>query len=129
MSGMEDIDWDQRLKDNGMKTIDEVKTYRETVGWVPYEKYMKTIFHHCPGREFDDFSMRQDYFDRQLEPNKLLREAAYLLGLKYRPLDNYTEDDQKELEEEVYNKFMLAEFEAMQGDIPRAPWPASEGLV
>ena len=114
-----------------MKTTSEIKTYRETVGWVPYEQYMEEIYHHCAGRKFDEWNMRQDFFDKRMEPNKLLREAAYLIGLKYRPLGDsvYTEDDQKELEEMMYNKFITAEFESVEGDIPRTPWPADEGLV
>ena len=106
---MQDIDWDQRMKDNGMKTIDEVKTYRQTVKWVPYEEYMGEIYHHCAGRKFDEFNMQQDYFDGKLEPDRLLREAAYKYGLKYRngcEKDwDWTEEDQQILEEKLYTMF------------------------
>ena len=103
---MEKIDWDQRLKDSGLKTIDEVKAYRETVTWVPYEQYMNEIYYHCAGRELDDFNMQQDYFDKQLEPDRLLREAAYNYGLKYRSMhEEWTEKDQKILEEKLYIMF------------------------
>ena len=129
MSNMQDIDWEQRLKDNGMKTVKETKEYRETVGWVPYEEYMKEIYHHCPGREFDQFNMRQDWFDKQIEPNKLLREAAYLLGLKHCDTEEHTEEEQKELEEELYNKFMLVMFDVLTspGD-SGVPWPMDEDV-
>ena len=103
---MEEIDWDKRLKDNGMKAIDEIKKYRQTIQWVPYEQYMEEIYHHCAGRQFDDWNMSQDYFDRQLEPDKLLREAAYNCGLKYRNMrEEWTEEDQKILEEKLYTMF------------------------
>ena len=106
---MTEIDWDQRMRDNGMKTIDEIKTYRQTVKWVPYEQYMEEIYHHCSGRKFDEFNMEQDWFDGQLEPDKLLREAAYKYGLKYRngcEEDwNWTDEDQKILEEKLYIMF------------------------
>ena len=45
MSNMQDIDWDQRMKDNDLKTVDQIKAYRQTVKWVPYEDYMKEIYH------------------------------------------------------------------------------------
>ena len=106
---MEKIDWNQRMEDNGLKTIDEIKTYRETVKWVPYEEYMTEIYYHCAGRSFDGFNMYMDYFDNQLEPDKLLRQSAYMYGLKYRnsadrDLD-WTEEDQKILEEKLYTMF------------------------
>ena len=114
-----------------MKTCSEIREYRATVGWVPYEEYMAEIYHHCPGRKFDEWNMRDDFFDRQLEPNRLLREAAYMMGLKYRPLNEYTEEDQKELEEAMYIKFLTAEFELVETDIPRSssPFPPDEELV
>ena len=118
--------YEQRLRDLGLPTLAETRKYRETVGWVPYEDYMETINHHHPGRKFDDFNMSQDWFDKQIEPNRLLRETAYLLGLKHRPLDTYTEDDQKELEEELYNKFMLALFEGVADNYISTPWPVEE---
>lgn len=120
--------YEQRLVDFGLPTLAETKKYRETVGWVPYEEYMKKIYFHHPGRDFDDFNMSQDYFDKQLEPNKLLREAAYLLGLKHRPVHNtkWTEDDQKELEEELYNKFMLALFDEIDHNYTPNIWPVDE---
>ena len=97
---------EQKLKDMGLPTLAETRTYRETVGWVPYEEYMERIFHHHPGREFDNFNMQQDYFDGQLEPDKLVREAAYKYGLKYRNnCEDWTEEDQKILEEKLYTMF------------------------
>lgn len=106
---MEEIDWDKRLRDNGMKTIDEIKTYRESTQWVPYEDYMSEIYYHCAGRKFDGFNMHMDYFDNQLEPDKLLRESAYMYGLKYRSSHeegcDWTEEDQKILEEKLYIMF------------------------
>ena len=121
---------EQRLKDLGLPTIAETKEYRETVGWVPFEEYMEKIFHHHPGRELDEWNMRSDWLDKQLEPNRLMREAAYLIGLKYRPLDGkWTVDDQKDLEEAMYAKFIMAEFESVEDDINRSPWPIDEGLV
>ena len=106
---MEEVDWDQRMKDNGMKTIDEIKTYRQTADWVPYEDYMKEIYHHCAGREFDGFNMQDNFLDKRLEPDRLLREAAYMYGLKYRNStdrdSDWTEEDQKILEEKLYNMF------------------------
>ena len=119
--------YEQRLRDLGLPTLAETKEYRETVGWVPYEEYMKKIYFHHPGREFDDFNMSQDHFDIQLEPNKLLREAAYLLGLKHKPAafeGTWTEDDQKELEESLYNKFMFSVYKDCY-DTP-TPWPEDE---
>ena len=117
---------EQRLKDLGLPTLAETKEYRETVGWVPYEEYMEHIFHHHAGRQFDDFNMSQDYFDKQLEPNKLLREAAYLLGLKHH---EGKEEEQKELEEELYNKFMLATFNAVSPPSDSGvPWPMDEDV-
>jgi hypothetical protein len=102
-------DYEQRLVDNGLPTLAETKEYRKTARWVPYNEYMKTIFHHCPGREHDEFNMQQDWFDTQLQPDKLLRETAYLLALKHRPCHSYdalwSEEDQLELEELLYNKF------------------------
>ena len=109
MSSIQQTDWNQRLKDNGMKTIDETKTYRQTVKWLPYEQYMEKIYHHCAGRNFDEFNMQQDWFDGQLEPDKLLREAAYKYGLKYRNScekdEDWTKEDQKVLEEKLYTMF------------------------
>ena len=106
---MEDeIDWNQRLKDNGLRSIEEVRAYRETVGWVPYNEYMGEIYYHCPSRELDEFNMSENFFDKQLEPDKLLRETAYLLSIKHRPCHTsdslWTEEDQLELEESLYNK-------------------------
>ena len=102
-------DYEQRLVDSGLPTLAETREYRETVKWVPYNEYMERIFHHCPGREFDEFNMSQDWCDKQLEPDKLLREAAYLLSLKHRPCHNSdstcTEEDQLELEKTLYNRF------------------------
>lgn len=117
---------EQKLKDLGLPTLAETKEYRENVGWVPYEEYMRKIYFHHPGRDFDDWNMQQGYFDKQLEPNRLLREAAYLIGLKLRPSrfgKDWTEDDQKELEEELYNTFMINLFEVTQES---NPWPSSE---
>ena len=103
---MEEIDWDQRMKDNGMKTIDEIKTYRQTADWVPYEDYKKEIYHHCAGREIDGFNMQDNFLDKRLEPDRLLREAAYNYGLKYRNVsEKWTEEDQKILEEKLYTMF------------------------
>ena len=110
---------EQRLRDLGLPTLAETKEYRETAGWVPYEEYMEKIYHHHPGREHDSFNMKQKWFDKQLEPNKLLREAAYLIGLKH----CNGEEEQKQLEEEMYNQFMNAYFETSQ-EID--PWPSSE---
>ena len=122
--------YEQRLKDLGLPTLAETKQYRETTGWVPYEEYMKKIYFHHSCREFDDFNMRQDWCDKQLEPDKLLRETAYLLGLKHRPLAHHdcdtgwNEDDQKELEEELYNKFLGVIFSKIYSNTD--PWPDDE---
>tara|TARA_R110002051_G_scaffold110864_1_gene183536 strand:- start:542 stop:928 length:387 start_codon:yes stop_codon:yes gene_type:complete len=120
---------EQKLKDLGLPTLAETREYRETVGWVPYEEYMEEIYHHCAGREFDQFNMRQDYFDKQIEPNKLLREAAYLLGLKHCDTEEHTEEEQKELEEELYNKFMLSMFTVLNPPGKSGvPWPMDEDV-
>jgi len=102
--------YEQSLVDKGLPTLAETKEYRKTVEWVPYEQYMKQIFHHCPGREHDGFNMQQNWFDKRLEPDKLLREAAYLYGLKYRSTcddkwHEWSENDQKVLEEKLYIMF------------------------
>ena len=96
---------EQRLKDLGLPTLAETRKYRETTGWVPYEEYMEKIYFHHPGRKFDDFNMSQDWLEKQLEPDRLLREAAYLIGLKSRPSPEHTEEEQKELEAELYLRF------------------------
>jgi hypothetical protein len=102
-------DYERKLVDTGLPTLAETKGYRKTVEWVPYDEYMKTIFHHCPGRKHDEFNMEQDWFDSQLAPDKLLREAAYLLSLKHRPCHSadseWTQEDQLDLEETLYNRF------------------------
>lgn len=115
---------DQKLRDLGLPTLAETKQYKETTGWVPYEEYMKKIYFHHPGREFDQFNMRQDWFDKQIEPNKLLREAAYLLGLKHCDTEEHTEEEQKELEEELYNKFLGVIFSKIYSNTD--PWPDDE---
>ena len=110
-------DYEKRLVDEGLPTLAEIKEYRETVKWVPYNEYMERIFFHCPGRQFDEFNMEQDYFDKQLEPDRMVREAAYLSSLKHRPCHSHdaswTEKDQLEFEEVMYNKFraILREWE------------------
>ena len=67
------------------------------------------IYYHCAGRKFDGFNMHMDYFDNQLEPDKLLRQSAYMYGLKYRNGQDkdsgWTEEDQKILEEKLYTMF------------------------
>jgi len=102
-------DYEQRLVDKGLPTLAETKEYRKTVKWVPYNEYMERIFHHCPGRQFDEFNILENHFDKQLEPDRLLREAAYLLSLKHRPCHNsdstWTEEDQLELEKWLYTRF------------------------
>ena len=102
-------DYEKRLVDKGLPTIAETKEYRKTVRWVPYNEYLERIFHHCPGRKFDEFNMEQDWCDKQLEPDRLLREAAYLLSLKHRHCHSsdaiWSEKEQLELEEILYNKF------------------------
>ena len=102
-------DYERRLVDNGLPTLSETEQYRKTVGWVPFEEYTKTIFHHHPGRKFDEFNMKEGYFDKRLEPDRLLREAAYLISIKHRPChnheDEWTEEQQLDLEELLYNRF------------------------
>ena len=123
-------DWDKHLKGNGMKTTAEVTEYKKSTGWVPYEQYMKEIYYHHPGREFDDFNMSQNWLDKQTEPNRLLREAAYLLGLQHRSTNSqdaaYTHDDQKHLEEDLYRDFMLALFNRLDHNNAQGPWPEEE---
>ena len=98
-----------RLVDMGLPTLEETKKYRRTVKWVPYDEYTKKIFHHCPGREFDEFNIVRDHFDKQLEPDRLLREAAYMLALKHRPCQSsdalWTEEEQLQLEKTLYDRF------------------------
>jgi hypothetical protein len=98
---------DKTLKDEGLRTLTELENYRKNVNWVPYDEYMNHIYHHCVGREFEEWSMAEDHFDSQLQPDKLLREAAYLYGIKYRSTrDNeWIEEDQKILEEKLYTMF------------------------
>ena len=99
-------DYEQRLIDSGLPTIEETKNYRKTVGWVPYEEYMERVHFHHPGRKLDGFNMEQDWCNKQLEPDRLLREAAYNYGLKYRNVsEEWTEEDQKILEEKLYTMF------------------------
>ena len=86
-----------------LDTIAETTEYRETVGWVPYNEYLEKIYYHCPGRDFDEHNMKSDWCDKLLEPDRLIREAAYLLSLKLRPChshdDKWTEEEQLDLEE------------------------------
>ena len=102
-------DYEQRLVDKGLPTLAETKEYKLTTRWVPYNEYMERILRHHPGREFDEFNMEQDWCDKQLEPDRLLREAAYLIAIKERPCSRrdsiWTEEEQLYLEEELYNKF------------------------
>tara|TARA_R110002020_G_scaffold173286_1_gene364126 strand:- start:22838 stop:23227 length:390 start_codon:yes stop_codon:yes gene_type:complete len=102
-------DYEQRLVDKGLPTIAETKNYKQTTKWVPYNEYMERIYLHHPGREFDEFNMEQDWCDKQIEPDRLLREAAYLIAIKERPCSRHdsiwTEEEQLYLEETLYNKF------------------------
>ena len=103
---------EQRLKDLGLPTLAETRKYRETIGWVPYEEYMEKIYFHHPGRKFDNFNMSQDFFDKSIEANRLLREAAYLLALKNRNMDeDWSEREQKALEKDLYIRFKHIEDE------------------
>ena len=121
--------YEQRLKDMGLPTLAETREYRETAGWEPYDVYLEKIFFHHSGRELDQHNMRQDWLDKQIEPNRLLREAAYLLGLKHRDTESYTEEEQKELEEELYNKFMLTMFNVLNPPSDSGvPWPMDEDV-
>ena len=100
-------DYEQRLVDNNLPTIKETGEYKRTVKQVPYNEYLDTIFHHCPGRDFDEFNMKSNWCDSRTEPDRLIREASYKLSLKVRPCHGreaeYTEEEQLELEELLYN--------------------------
>mgnify|MGYP001182687165 CR=1 FL=1 len=115
MNKREEID--KNLKDNGMRTLTEIEEYRDTVGWVPYGEYMEYIYKHCPGRRFDEHSVQENFMDKALEPDRLLREAAYIMSLKHRPCcyhdSPWNEKEQLEFEEVMYNKFraILKEWE------------------
>ena len=102
-------DYEQRLVDKGLPTLAETKEYKLTTRWVPYNEYMERIFRHHPGRKFDEFNMEQDWCDKQIEPDRLMREAAYLIAIKERPCASHdsiwTEEEQLCLEKELYNKF------------------------
>ena len=69
-------DYEQRLVDKGLPTLQETNDYRKTVRWVPYDQYMEKIFHHCPGRQFDEFNMGQPIqgmtFDRTFEQAEVM---------------------------------------------------------
>jgi hypothetical protein len=102
-------DYEQRLVDSGLPTISETNEYTRTVKWVPYNEYLERICRHCPGRAFDEHNMESNWLDKQLEPDKLMREAAYLIAIKERPCSLHgsiwTEEEQLHLEETLYNKF------------------------
>ena len=102
-------DYEQRLVDSRLPTIKDTKEYMRTVKWVPYNEYLENIFHRSPGREFDEFNMKTNFFEARVEPDKLIREAAYKLSLKVRPCHGceaeYTEEEQLELEEMLYKAF------------------------
>jgi hypothetical protein len=99
------------------KAIDDVREYRRTIGWVPYEKYQEKIYHYALGREHIELNMLTNFFDAQSDGDYRLREAAYLLAIKLRntsdPGDTWTTDQQLELEEQLYNRFKhyVEEFE------------------
>lgn len=100
------------------KTIEDIKEYRCTVGWVPYEKYQETIYHHTfLTREHVELNMLTDFFNAQNDGDYRLREAAYLLAIKLRntsdPSESWTTEQQLELEEQFYNRWkgFVEEFE------------------
>ena len=97
---------DDELRDMGMRTLTEIDKYRDTIGWVPYEEYMDYIYHHCAGRQFEEWSLN-DRSINNYETDMLLREVAYKNGVKYRPArdSEWSEEDQKILEEKLYTMF------------------------
>lgn len=108
---------DKNLRDKGLRTLTEIENYRNTVKWVPYNEYMEHIYYHCPSREHDELSVKDNFCDKRIEADKLLREAAYLTSLKHRPCrwsdDPWSQEEQLQFEEYMYNRFraILKEWE------------------
>ena len=95
--------------------------------WMPFEEYKAKIYEWCVDREHIQHNIETDFFGAQSRANQLLREAAWMMAIQQRPTaflgNKWTLDEQRELEEELYNKFMFAAFEKAVTD---NPWPADE---
>ena len=109
------------------KDIESIRAFMRNAPWMPFEEYKAKIYEWNPSREHVQHNIQTDFFGAQSKANQLLREAAWMMAIERRPTafvgNDWTLDEQRELEEELYNKFMFAAFESKDQD---TPWPADE---
>ena len=113
------------LEVSGPESVEEIRSFMRTAPWMPFEDYKAKIYEWCTSREHVELNIDTDFFGAQSRANQLLREAAWMMAIEKRPthMTDWTKEDQKELEKQLYHKLMFAAFELEDQD---TPWPSEE---
>ena len=108
-----------------LPTVEQQRHFMRTAEWMPFEEYKAKIYEWHITRDHAEHNIKSDFFGAQSKANQLLREAAWMMAIEQRPthMTEWTEEDQKELEEQLYNKLMFTVFESQDQE---TPWPADE---